>query len=164
MVCGSVNWDDGKKLNLEVCSAKDKAGLNAGLGTFRNTHILLLNQKVRQKASEIIVIAVIILYIYMVPFISQVSALQCLADCRYNNHFTHHRAGTTLGKAMAAVKQHIRSRCSNSKDCEGIFEAGKVYFNGPALHLSILLGLIHVLSYVSLYWRERVFWLFFGLF
>lgn len=164
MVCGSVNWDDGKKLNLKVCSAKDKAWLNAGLGTFRNTHILWLNQKVRQKASEIIVIAVIILSIYMVPFISQVSTLQCLADCRYNNHFTHHRAGTTLGKAMAAVKQHIRNRCSNSKDCEGIFEAGKVYFNGPALHLSILLGLIQVLSYVSLYWRERVFWLFFGLF
>ncbi|KAM9604028.1 uncharacterized protein ACIBXB_003018 [Morphnus guianensis] len=55
----------------------------------------------------------------------QVSTLQCLADCRYNNHFTHHRAGTTLGKAMAAVKQHIRNRCSNSKDREGIFEAGK---------------------------------------
>lgn len=157
MVCGSVNWDDGKKLYLKVYSAKDEAWLNAGLGTFRNTHILLLNQKARQKASEIIVIAVIILYIYMVPFISQVSTLQCLADCRYNNHFTHHREGTTLGKAMAAVKQHIRNRCSNSKDHEGIFEAGKVYFNGPALRLSVLLGLIQVLSYVSLYWRGRVF-------
>ncbi|KAM6357299.1 uncharacterized protein FN964_006272 [Alca torda] len=59
-----------------------------------------------------------------------VSTLQCLADCRYNNHFTHHREGTTLGKAMAAVKQHIRHRCPNSKDHESIFEAGK---NQPAL-------------------------------
>lgn len=161
MVCGSENWNDGKKLYLQVYSAKDEAWLNVGLGTFRNTHILLLNQKVRQKASEIIVTAVIILYIYMVPFISQISTLQCLADCRYNNHFTYHRHGTTLGKAMAAVKQHIKNYCYNSKDHEGIFETGKVYFNGWALYLSILLGLCHVLSCVSLLWRERVVFCFF---
>ena len=95
----------------------------------------------------------------MVPFILRVSTLQCLADCRYTNHFAHHRAGTTLGKAVAAVEQHIRSRCSNSRDHEGISEAGKVCFDGPALHLSLLLGLIQALSYVSLCWRGRVFWL-----
>lgn len=84
-----MNWDDGKKLYLKVYSAKDEAWLNVGLGTFRSTHILSLNQKARQKASEIIVIAAIILYIYTVPFISQVSRLQCLADGRCNNHRTH---------------------------------------------------------------------------
>lgn len=158
MVCGSVDWADGKKLYLKVYSAKDEAWLNAGLGTFRNTHILLLDQKARQKASEIIVIAIIILYIYMVPFISQVSPLQCLADCRYNNHFTQHRPGTTLGKVMVAVKQHIRNCCSSSTHHEGICAAGEVYFNRPALYLLVLLGLIPALSYLGWYFGFLCVW------
>ncbi|KAM8994412.1 uncharacterized protein PRD47_014441 isoform 1-T1 [Ara ararauna] len=55
--------------------------------------------------------------------VDEVSPLQCLADCRYNNHFTQCRTGTTLGKAMAAVKQHIRNRCSSSTHHEGICAA-----------------------------------------
>jgi len=81
----------------------------------------------------------------MVPFISQISTLQCLADCRYNNHFAHHQHGTTLGKAMAAITQHVENYYSHSEDHEGIFEAGKVCFDGVGLCLSLLMGPIQVL-------------------
>ncbi|KAM9531608.1 uncharacterized protein ACIB01_014077 isoform 1-T1 [Guaruba guarouba] len=68
--------------------------------------------------------------------VDEVSPLQCLADCRYNNHFTQCRTGTTLGKAMAAVKQHIRNRCSSSTHHEGICAAGVFVADGANGHVS----------------------------
>lgn len=60
--------------------------------------------------------------VYLVPLVSQVSPLQGLADGS-----TRHRAGASLGKAVAAVKPPPGRRCSSCAAGGGTFEAGTAY-------------------------------------
>lgn len=59
---------------------------------------------------------------------------------------------------LAAAKHHFGKGCSNPKHQQGLWGAGKVYFNGPAQGLPAVLGLAQIPSSVSLFCKGRMLW------